>query len=388
MRSTSKKFIFKPNKSITIIDTSILFIIIYIRSVNFIKDTTPHTAPHAAHDTTPADAGTTTTTTTTTTTEIKSINYEELHNNARFMTYFKDTFIQYILNTINKIDPNSDIYNVVFAKDTPLERNWRKLEIYADYKSGRLKPSSAASTSKKLVEIYNRDVYKYFTNKLLPKIAIDYGIKIAYYEPLEADDIIYLMTKRIRELYPDTRINIITNDRDYLQILDIKTYIYKTNGTLLENDNTVSDSLFDKAIKILSGDVSDNIKPVYKGCGESVAYTLLKKLYLTKSDLAHASARKDEDMLEEQLLVRKQYLGEMFQHDLYQIPELSRKIYNKLSKIIQSKSEITAETISNNIDLNARLIDLDRIPTKYKEAFYKKYNLTISNRSSRIHRSA
>jgi len=313
--------VLKPSKTITIIDTSILYLIIYLRCVkNY-------------------------------TSSMSSFNYKSLHRNPNFLQYFESEFRREIGNLL-RIDNNSTYNNMIFVRDTPIAHNWRKLSITNSYKSNR-KPMTE----------FDPGVHNFFWNKLMPRLGLELGIKIIYCEPLEADDIVYLIVQKLRDIYPETKINIITNDRDYLQIADHKTSVYKTNGRLLES--TLGDSLFDRAIKILSGDTSDYIKPIYRGCGELTAYKLLKKLYLPKNY--------QESVLAEKELVDKQLLGEMFQQDLLNTSNLGERIFMLLTKDRREKGNDTPKTIANNLEINARLIDLSRIPEKYKEDLFNKY---------------
>jgi len=389
IQSTTRKqisrLLFKPDKSIVLVDTSILYIQVYLKSIktylNSLQTIRQNEQPR------PDEAGPSNYRQLRLTpiqrrllsryqskSNTSVFSYRGLFRDPKFLRYFEEKFMQKMVTLLSVI-PDSDIYNVVFVKDTSLRTNWRRTEIFDDYKANR-KPMAE----------YIPEISSYFWNKIFVKLSVESGCKIVSYEHLEADDIIYLISKKIREMYPNQIINIITNDRDYLQIADARTNVYKTNGFLLENsENSKGDALLDKAIKILSGDVSDNIKPIYKGCGEVAAYTIIRKLYLNKRQLKV----KEETMLEENVAVQRQYLGEMFRDDLLRIPELSHRIFSTLSRTRQESADITAESIEKHIEMNARLIDLDRIPQKYKDGFYGTYKFSVAtNKSARKDRSA
>ena len=337
-------FVFKENKPIILVDTSILYLTIYLRCVK-------------------REAGSYSRSTSS---SVQSMDYKSLHKNVKFLNKLEETFIRAMYRLLD-IHKDADLFNIIFGRDTPQTRNWRKLEITATYKAHR-----------KMMEQYDPYVAQYFWNKIMPRFLLNYGSKVLYYEPLEADDVIYLMTKRLREIYPKLDICIVTNDRDYLQLADHKTSIYKTTGEMLEDDG-LGEPLVDKAIKILSGDASDNIRPIYKGCGEIVAYGILKKLYFNKE----RQKLDEKSMLEEKLMVDKQLIGERFRDDLFRIDDLAGRIFNSLTKYRRDSGEVTAKSIAKRLEENVRLIDLDRIPEKYKEGFFKQYNPEILSRKER-----
>lgn len=80
---------------------------------------------------------------------------------------------------------------------------------------------------------------------------------------LEADDIVALTHKQLRQIGHEGLIVCITNDNDYLQLVDANTRLFNLEGkdiALRGCGNPKKDLLF----KILLGDKSDNIMPVRK----------------------------------------------------------------------------------------------------------------------------
>jgi 5'-3' exonuclease len=85
---------------------------------------------------------------------------------------------------------------------------------------------------------------------------------------LEADDIIALTKNYIRNKYVDAQIYIIANDHDYLQLLDEHTEIVNfQNKYLKEASKVFSEPQKNLFYKIVLGDKSDNINPIFKKCG-------------------------------------------------------------------------------------------------------------------------
>lgn len=80
-------------------------------------------------------------------------------------------------------------------------------------------------------------------------------------EGLEADDVVALTHRRLREIGYKDWIVCITNDHDYLQLLDGKTKIWNLEQKDL-GSKSCGDPKKDLLCKILLGDKSDNIPPV------------------------------------------------------------------------------------------------------------------------------
>ncbi len=78
---------------------------------------------------------------------------------------------------------------------------------------------------------------------------------------LEADDVIALTHKRLRGMGYDGLVVCITNDNDYLQLLDDNTRLYNLDGKDIRL-RSCGDPKKDLLLKILLGDKSDNIPSV------------------------------------------------------------------------------------------------------------------------------
>jgi 5'-3' exonuclease len=86
---------------------------------------------------------------------------------------------------------------------------------------------------------------------------------------LEADDCIALSVRHILETTQDTKIYVITSDKDYLQLACDRVEIYNLAfKRLVGHPHGAECDLF---CKIVMGDVSDNIKSVLKKCGPKTA---------------------------------------------------------------------------------------------------------------------
>lgn len=140
-----------------------------------------------------------------------------------------------------------------FCKDTPQASIWR-MDVYPEYKGTR---GQADDTVRYLKDI-------------ITKVVSQYGMIVGI-DKLEADDIAYLLVKRIRSVNTEENILIITSDHDYLQMKDDHITIINGGGKEITG---CGDAKKDMYTKILMGDVSDNIPPICKGCGKKTAEKL------------------------------------------------------------------------------------------------------------------
>ena len=152
----------------------------------------------------------------------------------------------------NKIPGN----NLFFLKDCPQANIWRNTHI-CEYKGGR-------------VNEIPKEIFKYLHNDVLPAFIDSNDFKSLYYDTLEADDIAFILKNYIRDKYPDEKILIITNDNDYLQLIDNKTTLQNLCGKDL-SERSCGDPKKDLLLKIILGDNSDNIPKVFPKCGPKTA---------------------------------------------------------------------------------------------------------------------
>lgn len=125
--------------------------------------------------------------------------------------------------------------------------------VKSKYKSGR---NIKYDCSKFFELSYNNDLF------------LKHASKILEYNELEADDCISLYKK----YNPSKNIIIIANDHDYLQLLDDKCKLYN----LKFKEITTEDKDISLELKCILGDKSDNIKGLFKRCGEKTALKLIQ----------------------------------------------------------------------------------------------------------------
>ena len=177
--------------------------------------------------------------------------------NEEFVSKFTKTCINKIKEMPKKLKlkniKNKNI-KIIASLDCPRHDIWRNT-IYDNYKETR---------------IYSNDFLGGPFFKLGINIIKEMNIPTFSHNYLEADDINALMCKHLLNKYNDIMIYIIASDMDYLQLVSEKVKIM----TLQYKDITASKHCsgnpeFDLFNKIISGDKSDNISPVFKKCGHS-----------------------------------------------------------------------------------------------------------------------
>ena len=161
---------------------------------------------------------------------------------------------------------------VIAARDCPRDQIWRN-DLFSTYKESREKKSDPS------VGLFFKHVYN---NDLLFKAGADY---IMRFPNLEGDDIIAITKNYIREKYPEADIYIITNDHDMLQLMDENTHIINLQyKNLRDNKKVFPEADKNLFFKIILGDKSDDISPVFSKCGPKTA----EKYYENREDFEKA----------------------------------------------------------------------------------------------------
>lgn len=182
----------------------------------------------------------------------------------------------------------------LFCQDERQCDIWRK-DLYPEYKANR---GVADDMVRQLKEV-------------LLDVVSRYG-KVYGSPRLEADDVAFLLVRRLREVEPDAEIVVVTSDRDYLQMTDEKVRLIDGTGKWITG---CGDAQKDLMIKVIMGDKSDNIPPIAKGCGKKTAETLASDpqalaAYIAKHDCAEAFERNRQ-------LVRMDLIPQMYQDAFY-----------------------------------------------------------------------
>jgi 5'-3' exonuclease len=166
--------------------------------------------------------------------------------------------------------------NVVFVKDCSRDQIWRH-KLMDGYKATRDEKSKS----------FNKDVFVYTYHTLLPSLIAKYGFQVIGHRTLEADDIIAIITDRLLNVCSETkdtlRLTIITNDNDYIQLLNHPVVKFSNEHISLSIKNMQDKNIYERTgctpeiyveVKKILGDKSDNIPAIAKKCGEKTALKL------------------------------------------------------------------------------------------------------------------
>jgi len=156
----------------------------------------------------------------------------------------------------------TSLSNMVFCCDCSRDRIWRN-DYYDNYKGLRVQnPTFNPNIFVKFYEYLERNQNKW-------------GIHLLNIDKLEADDIVYFTKTQLINIGLNVPLVIITNDNDYLQLLDSNTTIYNMNGKGGDlSKRSCGDPKMDLHIKLIMGDKSDNIIPIHPGIGQKTAIKL------------------------------------------------------------------------------------------------------------------
>jgi 5'-3' exonuclease len=207
------------------------------------------------------------------------IELVEPFKNEEFVAKFRSTFIGKIKEIIKNLDIKN-VKKVIIGKDCPQSQIWR-MSLHNEYKSGRNQTKNKESNI--------ADFFKLtYAENLFIQAGADY---IFEYNSLEADDCIALTTKYLLQKAENKiEIFIITSDQDYLQLACNEVKLYNLKYKLLtDSKNCKNDPQKDLFFKIVGGDKSDNISPIFKKCGPKT----IEKCYDDK-DFFHNKLEKEK----------------------------------------------------------------------------------------------
>ena len=202
---------------------------------------------------------------------------QELDNpseNTEFIEKFDKTFLECINNIKKKLKINKEKVCVIAARDCPRSEIWRN-KLFDKHKEHRVQDDTFMG-GPFFKRVYNEG--------LLEKSGVNFILK---HNQLEADDIIAI-SKNFIETYKNEKdiVYIITNDQDYLQLINETTLIFNLKFKELNSTKkSFKDPQKDLLCKIILGDKSDNIPPVFAKCGIKTVEKYLDNNQLLESDL-------------------------------------------------------------------------------------------------------
>ena len=211
--------------------------------------------------------------------------FENPYDNEEFVEKFIKTFVESLEGFKKKQKLHKQRSKpatpctIIAARDCPRKEIWRN-SLYNSYKETRDKDDSFMGGP------FFKEVYQE-NNKLLYEAGVNHVLR---FPNLEGDDIIAICKKIIRQKYPEALIIILANDHDYCQLLDDYTEIINfQNKNLRESKKVFVEPDKNLFYKIVLGDKSDNILPIFKKCGPKTC----EKYYENKDLFLEALAKEE-----------------------------------------------------------------------------------------------
>ena len=228
---------------------------------------------------------------------------ENHFDSVEFVEKFTKTFLESLelLKKKLKLRAKDTKLTILAARDCARKDIWRH-KLYPHYKETRLqdKGFNGAPFFKYIYQSNNQKLHDAGVNHILQ------------FPNLEADDIIAIVKLELRAKYPDSKIYIIANDHDYLQLLDEQTEIVNFQYKFLKESKKVFDEPIKNLFyKIVLGDKSDNIMPVFKKCGPKTC-----EKYYTNSEAFNEALLKEVGAREKYELNKKLVSFEEIPHNL------------------------------------------------------------------------
>ena len=193
-------------------------------------------------------------------------------NDKEFIDKYSEMFEKCLLGLLkihfSTKNQNYDGIQVYFARDCTRCDIWRHKHFNA-YKGTR--------DLVKKKDHFDSRIFDFVYNNILPYLIKKYDfIHMCGNSEAEADDVIAVISSCLFDRnIDDDMVCIITNDHDYLQLLDKVTCIYNLQGKDLSTKAFEGCAKKSLILKVLQGDPSDNIKGVLS---KSKSIKLLQQL--------------------------------------------------------------------------------------------------------------
>lgn len=190
------------------------------------------------------------------------ISKNEFESDKEYIEMYERMFEKHLMNIKKKC--KCEWENLFLVADCPREDIWRN-KYYPEYKKNR----DLRVKQDLIPEIFNKTY-----SELIPRLYAEHKFNLLKISNAEADDVIGIIKTYVRQKYPNRLIVIISNDNDYIQLVDNNTKIYNhAFKNLLDRipkeirEHCCMDIIgkIFLTYKILKGDTSDNITPVTRG---------------------------------------------------------------------------------------------------------------------------
>lgn len=248
-------------------------------------------------------------------TEGNLVDVSSILANTDFMDKFAKMFRKALVDIAKKYHV-THASNMVLVRDCSRDKIWRH-QFYNAYKATRDEKS----------QTFNKDVFVYTYTTLLPLLQAELGFTMIGHPCLEADDSIAIICKHVLDVSVHASMVIITNDNDYIQLLNHSALHHGDGTCQLQIVNLQDKNICERVgcppdqyilLKKILGDKSDNIPPITKKCGEKTALKLSANAELLSTLLQSNAMAKQQFELNELLIdferIPTQYCHELMCH--------------------------------------------------------------------------
>lgn len=198
-------------------------------------------------------------------------------NNPKFMKMYESKFREHVGKIAKTL--RVPLQSLIFVRDCRREEIWRT-HLFPAYKAHRSECEVTAESD--VCAVKNKSnmgpVIKYSNDNILSSKTADalqsLPVRTIRVPGAEADDIIAVLTVHYNRTEPGREVWIIANDKDFHQLLDSPcNKIFKIGQKYtLERINPTNSSI---DVKVLCGDKTDGIPPIFSGCGPATATGLV-----------------------------------------------------------------------------------------------------------------
>jgi 5'-3' exonuclease len=169
------------------------------------------------------------------------------HSNILEDVMFMEMFDKRFKACINKLVKDYAASRILFAADSPKATLWRTA-LHPEYKAHRTYSN------------FDPSIFIHVMGKLIPDMCkCLHRARCVRVEGAEADDVIAVATRFYEAESPGSRVVIVSADKDFLQLINQNTKVINLTGKDLVG---LGDAKIDLMMKIISGDKSDNIRPI------------------------------------------------------------------------------------------------------------------------------
>lgn len=190
-----------------------------------------------------------------------------------------ETNFRHAIRRILSLQDGARVRDIIFASDCLRNQVWRN-----DFLRDKSRPTKSVY---KATRTTWRDhgiprLMRFLFDNLLPRVLPHRRVGAPR---AEADDVIAVVTRLVNARAPQRRVIIISDDSDFIQLLDFPQNDVYTQRFRRVRNRMVHSPRDHKHIKILCGDRVDNISAAFPRCGIKTAERMIARPHLLKRNL-------------------------------------------------------------------------------------------------------